>query len=126
MQRRDLLLGLAGAALGAAEPSQPGFQLVDVTSKSGIRFKHDNGSSGRKYLPETLGPGCAFLDYDGDGWQDVLIVNGGSASPSLFRNNHDGTFRDVTRQAGLDALVNGLGVAIADYDNDGFPDIFIT
>src|ERR1700745_4078186 len=81
----------------------------DITAQAGIQFKHNNGAFGKKYLPETIGPGCAFIDYDNDGWPDILLVNGqnwpghpGAAStPRLYHNNHDGTFTDVTRKAGL-------------------------
>ena len=116
----------------------PGFQLVDVTASSGIRFRHNSGAYGGKLLPETLGAGCAFLDYDSDGWQDILLVNGADWSghkrehkpePSmlkLYRNNRNGTFSDVTHRAGLDVEMYGMGVAVGDYDNDGYPDILIT
>jgi hypothetical protein len=130
MRRRDLLFGLTAAAVAA--PGDAGFRLVDVTQQAGIRFTHNNGAFGKKYLPETLGPGCAFLDYDGDGWQDILLVNGTSwaegprSTLSLYRNNRDGTFRDVTKQAGLDVPMYGLGVAVGDFNNDGFPDLFIS
>ncbi len=81
----------------------------DITAQAGIQFKHNNGAFGKKYLPETMGPGCAFIDYDNDGWPDILLVNGenwpGHAGPAstmkLYHNNHDGTFSDVTRKAGL-------------------------
>jgi hypothetical protein len=105
-----------------------------VTSKSGLDFIHDNGAFGGKLLPETLGSGCAFLDYDGDGWPDILLVNG-THWPShhgrrstlrLYRNNRNGTFTDVTRAAGLDVEMYGMGVAVGDYNNDGFPDLLIT
>jgi hypothetical protein len=110
------------------------FRLTDVTRSAGINFIHNTGAFGEKYLPETMGPGCAFLDYDNDGWQDILIVNGtrwpdhpgAVTSLKLYKNNRDGTFRDVTRQAGLEIPMYGLGVAVADYDNDGFCDIFIS
>jgi len=129
--RRSLLLGslpLLGAAAG------PGFQLVDVTSAAGINFRHNSGAFGAKNLPETMGPGCAFLDYDGDGWLDILLINGMDwpehkrqhTTPRLYRNNRNGTFTDVTRQAGLAVEMYGMGVAIGDYNNDGFPDILIT
>jgi hypothetical protein len=107
----------------------------DVTSQSGIHFTHNNGAFGKKWLPETMGPGCAFIDYDNDGYPDILLVNGenwtghshaGETTPKLYHNNRNGTFTDVTRQAGLAVPMFGLGVAIGDYDNDGFDDIFIT
>jgi enediyne biosynthesis protein E4 len=107
----------------------------DITSPSGIHFTHNNGAFGKKWLPETMGPGCAFIDYDNDGYPDILLVNGedwpghnhaGPTTPKLYHNNHDGTFTDVTRKAGLAVPMFGLGVAVADYDNDGFDDIFIT
>jgi hypothetical protein len=105
-----------------------------VTAAAGIKFRHNNGAFGKKYLPETLGAGGAFLDFDNDGWQDILLVNsknwpgrpGGPSYPALYRNNKNGTFTDVTRQAGLAVELYGFGVAAADYDNDGFTDIYIT
>ena len=109
--------------------------FTDVTSQAGIRFKHNNGAFGKKYLPETNGSGCAFLDYDNDGWQDVLLVNSASFSDApkkinsvmaLYHNNQNGTFTDVTRAAGLAKSIYGQGVAVGDYDNDGFVDIFVT
>ena len=123
----------ASAALLVAAPGVP-LTFTDVTAASGIRFRHVNGAFGKKYLPETLGSGCAFLDFDNDGWQDVLLVNSMSwptrpGPPSylaLYRNNHNGTFTDVTRQAGLAVQMYGLGVAAADYDNDGNVDIYVT
>jgi len=107
----------------------------DITTQAGIHFTHNNGAFGKKWLPETMGPGCAFIDYDNDGYPDILLVNGedwpghahaGPTTPKLYHNNHDGTFTDVTRKAGLAVPMFGLGVAIGDYDNDGFDDIFIT
>jgi enediyne biosynthesis protein E4 len=142
LSRRSFLQGMAGLATSgllldafAASPlSEPGFRLVDVTAQAGIKFRHNSGAYGGKLLPETLGAGCAFLDYDRDGWQDILLVNGSSwpghngerSTLKLYRNNRNGTFSDVTRAAGLDLEMYGMGVAVGDYDNDGFPDILIT
>jgi enediyne biosynthesis protein E4 len=128
---------LAGAALPwplRAAGAGPGFRFTDVTGSAGIRFQHNSGAYGGKLLPETLGSGCAFLDYDADGWQDILLVNSMDwpghkrqrTALKLYRNNRNGTFSDVTLAAGLDAEMYGMGVAIGDYNNDGFPDIFIT
>jgi enediyne biosynthesis protein E4 len=114
-------------------PSGP-IEFTDVSAQAGIHFKHHSGAVGKKYLPETIGTGCAFLDFDNDGWQDILIVNS-TAWPerktprtflALYHNNQDGTFTDVTRQAGLAVEMYGIGVASADYDNDGNEDIYIT
>jgi hypothetical protein len=123
----------APAATEAPRYSGP-LQFTDVTAQAGIRFKHNNGAYGKKYLPETLGSGCAFLDYDNDGWQDILLVNsmswpdrkGAKSYPALYHNNHNGTFTDVTKEAGLAIEMYGLGCAAADYDNDGNVDIYIT
>jgi hypothetical protein len=126
------LLRALGAVGGAA--ASPGFRFVDVTSNAGIQFQHNSGAFGGKFLPETLGSGCAFLDYDRDGWQDILLINGMDwpghkqrrSTLRLYRNNRNGTFSDVTLRAGLDVEMYGMGVAVGDYDNDGFPDILIT
>ena len=105
----------------------------DVTAQAGIKFVHNAGKSGKKYLPETLGSGAAFFDADGDGWIDILLVNGKDWTPSgrhttaaLYHNNHNGTFTDITRGSGLDVEMYGIGVAVADYDNDGRDDVYIT
>ena len=114
-------------------PSGP-IEFTDVTAEAGIHFKHNSGAFGKKYLPETIGSGGAFLDYDNDGWQDILLVNSmdwpenkkRKSFPALYHNNKDGTFTDVTQQAGLGVEMYGIGVAVADYDNDGNDDIYIT
>jgi hypothetical protein len=127
MNRRTFLLG--GIPLLAAADSGLGFHLTDITGSAGISFHHNSGASGAKLLPETLGPGCAFFDYDNDGWLDILLVNGTGKRHStlaLYRNNRDGTYTDVTQRAGLAVEIYGMGVAIADYNNDGFADVLIT
>src|SRR5712691_5276782 len=109
-------------------------EFTDVTAQAGIHFKHNSGAFGKKYLPETIGAGCAFLDYDNDGWQDILLVNSmdwpehktGKSYLALYHNNKDGTFTNVTAQAGLAVEMYGIGIAAADYDNDGNVDIYIT
>ncbi|MBV9398074.1 MAG: CRTAC1 family protein [Bryobacterales bacterium] len=108
-------------------------RFSDVTAQAGIHFEHNSGAEGKKWLPETLGPGCAFFDADGDGWLDILIVNGRNWSDknrhttaALYRNKHDGTFEDITKGSGLDFEAYSLGVAIGDYDNDGRDDVYIT
>jgi enediyne biosynthesis protein E4 len=147
LRRREFLARAGGAGLAAwatplgrcsdafaATGSSLGFRLTDVTSQAGIRFQHNSGAYGGKLLPETLGSGCAFLDYDRDGWQDILLVNAMDwpghkrqrSTLRLYRNARNGSFVDVTRSAGLDIEMYGMGVAVGDYDNDGFPDILIT
>jgi enediyne biosynthesis protein E4 len=150
VNRRSFLLGMAGLAatplarakharhtpelITAQSVATPGFRLVDVTSAAGIQFRHNSGAYGGKLLPETLGSGCAFLDYDADGWQDILLINGMDwpqhkrqrTTLRLYRNNRDGTFTDVTHRAGLDVEMYGMGVAVGDYNNDGFADILVT
>jgi hypothetical protein len=146
VNRRSFLRGAASLAaasnlpllraLGPALAPTPsaGFRLVDVTASAGIQFQHNSGAFGGKFLPETLGSGCAFLDYDRDGWQDILLINGMDwpghrqrrSTLRLYHNNGNGTFSDVTSRAGLDLEMYGMGVAVGDYDNDGFPDILVT
>ncbi len=140
MKRREFIRRTVGAGLlHAAFPyglpaASLGFRFVDVTGKAGLHFQHNSGAYGGKLLPETLGSGCAFLDYDADGWQDILLVNSMDwpghkrqrSTMKLYRNNRNGTFTDVTQAAGLDVEMYGMGVAVGDYNNDGFPDIFIS
>ena len=142
MRRRDFLSATASAGLIAvtfprlldAISVAPTFRFADITAQAGIQFQHNSGAYGGKLLPETLGSGCAFLDYDADGWQDILLINGMDwpghkrqrSTLRLYKNNRNGTFTDVTKAAGLDVEMYGMGVAVGDYNNDGFPDIFIT
>jgi hypothetical protein len=146
VSRRSFLWGMAGLASFSRLPqlwalaaqtgaaTSPGFRFTDVTGAAGIQFQHNSGAFGGKFLPETLGSGCAFLDYDRDGWQDILLINGTDwpghkkhrSTLRLYHNNGNGTFTDVTARAGLDVEMYGMGVAVGDYNNDGFPDILIT
>jgi enediyne biosynthesis protein E4 len=114
---------------------QAAVQFTDIAATAGIRFRHTSGASDRLYLPETLGSGCAMLDYDGDGHLDLLLVNSsrlpgfpgkGPFYPALYRNRGDGTFEDVTRKAGLTVDCYGMGCAVGDYDNDGRDDLYLT
>lgn len=115
----------------------PSMPFADITESAGIHFQHESGAIGEKLLPETMGGGCAFLDYDGDGDQDILLVNSsrwpwdvrpGGAPPTqaLFRNDGDCRFTDVTQDVGLDVTFYGQGVAVGDYDSDGDVDIFFS
>mgnify|MGYP002382370243 CR=1 FL=1 len=117
----------------ASQPARPGITFTDVTAAAGIRFTHNSGRAGKKYLPETLGSGVAFVDVDSDGWQDLFFVNsknwtpGGKRSLSaLYRNTGKGTFTDITVGSGLDVEMYGMGVAAGDYDNDGREDLYVT
>src|SRR5438105_2993499 len=150
-----LFAGCRRQAVVSAKPADSGatisLTLTDVTLLSGIRFTHNNGAFGGKLLPETMGAGLAFLDYDGDGDQDLFLVNGrdwteaevaafkngsgrdmAASLPAqiprkggtckLYQNNGDGTFTDVTRGSGIDIPLYGMGATVGDYDNDGRPD----
>ncbi len=120
----------------SAQAAKPNVTFAEVpASKSGITWIHNNAHSSERYLPETVGAGCAFLDYDNDGWMDIYLVNSGPSDfytpgtplkNALYHNNHDGTFTDVTDKAGVPGDTFGMGVAVGDYDGDGCVDIYIT
>jgi enediyne biosynthesis protein E4 len=132
--RRVAVVVAIALATGGLMRAAGGPQFTDVTAAAGIHFRHNSGAAGKKYLPETLGAGAAFLDFDNDGWQDILFVNsrnwpgrkGVPSTPALYHNNRNGTFTDVTQQAGLAIEMYGLGVSAADYDNDGWTDVYLT
>jgi hypothetical protein len=150
LKRRQFLRMLGSVGLGSlsgaasafglpptavdAENSLPAFEVVPA-SASKISWVHTSGRSPEMFLPETTGAGCAFLDYDNDGWMDIYLVNSGSCdfynpnpphSNALYRNNRDGTFTDVTKKAGVPGNAYGMGVAAADYDGDGFTDLYVS
>src|SRR5881394_2224757 len=135
-----LTLIVAGLFSSQSIPAQrnakPAVTFIEVPAKqSGITWVHDNAHSPDRHLPETVGAGCAFLDYDNDGWMDIYFVNSGRCDfyepprplrNALYHNNRDGTFTDVTQKAGVPGDAYGMGVAVGDYDGDGFPDLYIT
>src|SRR6478609_3719120 len=117
----------ASAQTDKATKGSSDIHFTDITQQAGIRFTHNNGAFGKRYLPETLGPGCAFIDYDGDGYPDILLVNGQdwpghpktpNSTPKLYHNNGNGTFTDVTAKSGLGIKLYGMGVTVGDFDND--------
>ena len=134
VSRRRLLAAALAAAVPAAALTAAEPVFTDVTESAGIRFTHNTGAFGAKYMPETFGSGALWLDADGDGRQDLLLVNGtawpGRGEPqthaALYRNDGDGTFTDITRGSGLDVPLYGLGGAAADFDNDGHVDVYLT
>jgi hypothetical protein len=125
-----------GAMQAAREATPPNVMFTDITSEAGIEFVHRSGATGEKLLPETMGGGCAFLDYDGDGDEDMLFVSGRqwpfsgaedtAPSLALYANDGSGRFTDVTAEAGLTATLQGMGVAVGDIENDGDTDVFVT
>ncbi|HST50451.1 MAG TPA: VCBS repeat-containing protein, partial [Pyrinomonadaceae bacterium] len=134
-----LTLGLAPVSLSrqaSAQAGKPIVTFVEVPSKqSGITWVHDNAHSSERYLPETVGAGCAFFDYDNDGWMDIYLVNSGPSDfftprkplkNALYHNNHDGTFTDVTDKAGVAGGTFGMGAAAGDFDGDGWIDLYVT
>src|SRR5437870_12427762 len=131
-----LLLVLNSRLIISAQTPKPKVTFEEVpASKSGITWVHNNAHSTDRYLPETVGAGCAFLDYDNDGWMDIYLVNSGPSdfyTPTtplknvLYHNNHDGTFTDVTDKAGVAGGTFGMGIAAGDYDGDGWVDLYVT
>src|SRR5688572_20156264 len=137
--RRGVFLAILTAilALPSAFQSQqpkPAIQYLDITKAAGLTYRHNSGATGKKYLPETLGPGVAFIDYNGDGWQDLFFTNGKdwpgqrrrTSTLELYRNNQNGTFSNVTTTAGLAREIYGMGTAVGDFDNDSDPDLFVS
>ena len=129
-----LTFSFRGLGFAQASGKNPPFELIP-SAVSGIAWHHSNGRSPEYYLPETTGAGCAFLDYDNDGWLDIYLVNSGRCDfydpkvplrNALYRNNRDGTFTDVAEKAGVPGGGYGMGVAVGDYDGDGFPDMYVT
>jgi hypothetical protein len=134
---RTLACGAAAVAAvvaaAASLPQSPQIVMTDITAQAGVKFTHNSGRAGKKYLPETLGSGGAFIDYDNDGYPDIILINSKDWTPrgrkslhALYHNNKNGTFTNVTAGSGLDVEMYGLGVAVGDYDNDGREDIYIT
>ncbi len=140
--RRQVLCGLVGSAALAGLPQLarslpvPSYPFDEIPADvSGIHWVHSSGKSVERYLPETTGAGCAFVDYDNDGWMDIYLVNSGRCDffdpnpplhNALYRNNRDGTFTEVTKEAGVPGGGYGQGIAVGDYDGDGFPDLYVT
>jgi hypothetical protein len=140
--RLALIAAVVGGALlladrrGLGDPEAGRMRFRDVPpEESGITWVHENALSTQRYLPETTGAGGAIFDYDGDGWMDLYLVNSGPCdfyrprfplANALYRNNRDGTFTDVTAKAGVAGGTYGMGATVGDYDNDGFPDLYVT
>jgi hypothetical protein len=125
---------LAGVATASPLDATPFFEEIPPEA-SGIHWTHTAGLSSEMYVPETIGAGCAFLDYDNDGWMDIYLINSGPCdfySPAkkltnaLYHNNRDGTFTDVTAKGGVPGNAYGMGAAVGDFNGDGFPDLYVT
>jgi hypothetical protein len=142
-RRRDDTAKTDSTQIRKMASALPTIAFTDATAQANIRFKHVTGAFGPKWLPETMGSGCAFIDYDGDGWQDIFLVNSSEwseeflkmagvkkerlrATSHLYRNKGDGTFEDVTEKAGLAVEFYGMGCCVGDYDNDGDDDLYVT
>src|SRR5258706_1343444 len=132
MKRTLFLVRVRGGVVPPTGPAPPAVTFTDVSAASGIKFTHNSGRAGKKFLPETLGAGGSWIDVDGDGWEDLLLINskagtqrGRKSLCALYRNNKNGTFTNVTAGSGLDMEMYGMGVAIADYDSDGKQDVCI-
>jgi hypothetical protein len=140
LRRRELLKYLGAGLLTSAGGFRRGSRtspgtFTDVARAAGLSFTHDNAASAEKYLIETMGSGCGWIDYDQNGLLDIYLVNGAATrlyipkrplQSALYKNNGDGSFTDVTEHAGVGARgLFGMGVALGDYDNDGFPDLFV-
>jgi len=130
-----LLLALASSPYSQQRPAASAVVFTEVTKQAGINWVHDNALSPERYLPETVGAGCVFFDYDNDGWMDIYLVNSGPSDfftpvkplkNALYHNNHDGTFTDVTDKAGVAGGTFGMGAAAGDYDGDGWVDLYVT
>ncbi len=132
--RQSPVVRAAAPAPAASERPTGPIRFTDITAQAGIHFVRNSGAFGKKYLPETMGSGVCIIDYNNDGWPDIFFVNsmdwpghGNQKSyPALYRNNHNGTFTDVTQQAGLGVEMYGMGCTVGDYDNDGYDDLYIT
>ena len=131
---------VVGPAAPRARVATPSIPFTNIAAEAGVVYQHENGAYGERLLPETMGGGVAFFDYDGDGDQDLLLVNsmrwpwrggeetplGAHATSRLFRNRGDGAFEDVSTATGMDLRLYGMGAAIGDYDGDGWLDVFVT